>query len=301
MSEENKTGSQSTSNESKKPEDIFYNDDKKVDEGNQETPEEKTARETADASAKELSDRAEKVGLKPDATEDEIKEAENKKVEKPDDKKKEEKNFSITELQDAAQSAIEKWQADPTPENKKLADKAVDDSKKAVEDQNKADVKYDVKLPENSLLPKERAEEIVTFARERGFSNEVAQALVERENLAVSNYAESAMSQLEEMTNVTWVNQITEDKEVGGDNFVENAELSKRVLKKFGTEDFIKVLNPRSKENPDGTGYGNHPELFRFFVRVGKSMKDDSFFVSKNKGTEKKSAAEIFYGSSEKK
>ncbi len=58
----------------------------------------------------------------------------------------------------------------------------------------------------------------------------------------------------------------------------------------------MNLLDPRTKENPTGTSYGNNPELMRFLVRIGKAMSDDQLLLAKGKGPEKKSAAEVFYG-----
>jgi hypothetical protein len=42
--------------------------------------------------------------------------------------------------------------------------------------------KYDLKLPEASLLDASHVEKLTAFAKERGLSNDEAQALLEREN-----------------------------------------------------------------------------------------------------------------------
>jgi len=272
-----------------------------------ETPEEKETRETKEKeeaaeeekTAKELTDRAEKVGLKEGATEEEVKAAEDTKA--AEEKKAKEEKKTVAELQDEAQKAMEEYQKNPTPENKKLADEAISASKKAVESEKGDKIEYDVKLPEGSLLPEDATEKIVANAREQGFSNEVAQSMVNTASEAVMAQTEQAAKEVDEMVNVTWPKQCSDDKEVGGDDFVANAELSKRVLTKFAPPEFVDLLDPRTKENPNGTSYGNNLYLLKFLVRIGKAMSDDQLILAKGKGPEKKSMAETFYGPKKEK
>jgi hypothetical protein len=159
------------------------------------------------------------------------------------------------------------------------------------QDPNKSTVpeKYELKLPEGSLLDASTIEKISTYAREKGLSNEDAQALLDRENTAVASYHEAQMKQVENIRN-GWVKTAENDPEIGGNAFKENAELAKRVIDRYFTDDFKKVLNE--------TGFGNHPEVMRGFVRMGKDMADDKFVHAKNHGAgDQKNAAELFYPS----
>lgn len=147
--------------------------------------------------------------------------------------------------------------------------------------------KYDLKLPEGSLLDAKAIETISSYAKEKGLSNDEAQALINRDSSLVAEYKQSQESAFKQVAE-TWVSQVQEDKEIGGASFKENAELAKRVIKKFATDDFSKVL--------DNTGLGNHPELVRVFVRIGKQMGEDKFVNATHVGAEKKSIADRVYG-----
>lgn len=148
--------------------------------------------------------------------------------------------------------------------------------------------KYELKLPDGSLLKPERLEKIAAFAKERGLSNEQAQAIVERENEAVSEYASLKDQTVEAEVN-KWVELSKNDKEFGGPAFKENVELAKRVVNQFGSEEFKKALNE--------TGLGNHPELIRFAHRIGKMMKEDQFVLpGRSQAKAEKSLEELFYG-----
>ena len=165
---------------------------------------------------------------------------------------------------------------------------------KAADDKTETDatvVKYDLKLPDGSLLPAARVEEIVTFAKERGLSNENAQAVLERENQAVAQHVEGAKTDLKEKS-VVWVKELEADKEFGGTAFKENAELSKRFLKKFADEETLDAL--------DSTGLGNHPGLFKMMVRAAKSMAEDKFIHPNSAAPVAKSIEDRLYKTPQK-
>ncbi len=156
------------------------------------------------------------------------------------------------------------------------------------------DVKYDLKLPKDSILEATRVDEIQAYAKEHKLSNDQAQALLTRENDAVASYVGRTKQYLDNQADKVWPDQVKADKELGGvdgKDFVQNMELSKRVLQKFATPELIKELN--------STGYGNHPEMVRLLVRLGKGMSEDRLIQGNGSGTspEAKSTEEMFYGS----
>ena len=147
--------------------------------------------------------------------------------------------------------------------------------------------KYELKLPKDSLMDASVLDEIATQARERGLSNEAAQQLVDEQSGAVANYHEAQLQKVED-TRKEWGETAAADKEIGGDAFKENTELAKRVIDRFGSDDLKKSL--------DDTGLGNHPEMLRIFVKIGRSMSDDQLVVPKAQGGEnEKSTADTMY------
>ena len=149
--------------------------------------------------------------------------------------------------------------------------------------------KYELKLPENSTLNAASVEKIASFAKERGLSQDQAQALLEREHSAVKENADKQQESLKTAQNA-WLEQAQKDTEIGGDKFKENAELSKRVVERFGSDALKKALNE--------TGLGNHPELVRMIVRIGKAMSEDQLVLPGAGAGEKKNMADTFYGPS---
>lgn len=188
------------------------------------------------------------------------------------------------ELKESAKAAAAK--AKETYAAEKKAAKEASDAAAA---KAKPPEKYDVKKPENSPLSDAHLESIKSFAKEKKLSNEAAQMLVERESHAVKAYQEQQMADLEVKRN-EWLESTKNDKEIGGANFKENAELAKRVIYRFGSESLRAEL--------ESTGLGNHPELVRMIAKIGKTMSEDTLAIPGSQ-TQKpviKSQAERLYG-----
>ena len=164
--------------------------------------------------------------------------------------------------------------------------KSKDDEKKTDQEKDKSTDKYELKVGKESLLSNDQLKEIEAYARQQGFSNDQAQALLNREEKLLSAYKESLHSEFE-ATAKKWTEDLKSDKEIGGDNFSKSVEIAKRVVDRFATESFKKSLNE--------TGFGNHPELVRTFVKIGHAMSEDTFEPSKG-GTKEKSIEDVFYG-----
>lgn len=152
--------------------------------------------------------------------------------------------------------------------------------------------KLELKLPDGSLLDATAVEKVISFAKETGLDQKSAQALLERESANHKAYVEGQQEGLAKQSDA-WVNEVKNDSEIGGEAFSKNAELAKRVVERFGTQEFKKAL--------DETRLGNHPELVRMLVRIGKSMSEDQL-VRGAVGTAKKAdPASVLYGKSSKK
>lgn len=177
-----------------------------------------------------------------------------------------------------------------SPVDESKSDEQVQQTKQVLEGQ-KAPEKYELKLPEGSHLKADHLEKIVSYAKERGLSNEDAQKLLERENSVVAGFVEDQKQQLKQTTDA-WMKEVESDKEIGGTNYKQNVAYANEVVKKFASPQFIKTLNE--------TGLGNHPELVRVFARIGKLMANDKLVVPGTQSIAKKSIEEVFYGASTK-
>lgn len=154
-------------------------------------------------------------------------------------------------------------------------------------DAPKAPDKYELVRSEESLLSDETVEGLEKYARENGLSNEKAQELLDRQNQLLAEFSEKQKSEMEQEISA-WVEEAKKDKEIGGDKFNESIEMAKRVVEKFGSDEFKKALN--------SSGIGNHPELIRTFARIGRMMADDSFVKPDSVSGSERTAEEIFYG-----
>ncbi len=65
-----------------------------------------------------------------------------------------------------------------------------------------------------------------------------------------------------------WVNEVKADKELGGDKLAENLGVAKAGLKHYDPDGKLAELL-------DSTGFGDHPEVIRYFHRVGKAVGPD--------------------------
>jgi hypothetical protein len=83
-----------------------------------------------------------------------------------------------------------------------------------------------------------------------------------------------------------WAADVKADKEIGGDKLTANLSAAQRALDLFGT--------PELKEYLNTTGLGNHPDLVKTFVKIGKAMSEDGMVDGSNQG--QRSAAEVLYG-----
>lgn len=156
----------------------------------------------------------------------------------------------------------------------------------------KEEVKYDLKLPEGTLLTQAEVDKIVSFSKEQGLSQESAQKLVEREHEILANYKDNQEQQFEQMRD-QWFKQVESDKELGGENLKTTAELAKRALNKFAPDSLKKFF----AESP----YGNHPEIIRMFSNIGKSMQDDKLVLSGTQSPPAISPVDILYDNSKGK
>lgn len=72
-----------------------------------------------------------------------------------------------------------------------------------------------------------------------------------------------------------WHDAAATDTEFGGEKLQENLGIAKKALDAFGSDGLRKMLND--------SGLGNHPEVIRHFIRVGKAISEDGRIVSGSK------------------
>ena len=156
----------------------------------------------------------------------------------------------------------------------------------------------EVQLPENMELDKELIEEFNPIAKKFNLSNKSANELM---NLAVkltqkntAKFANEFAAQLQDAESKSYMQLLNTDKELNAysaeeyDQYLKTANLG---LKSFATDGFKNLLKQK--------GLTNHPEFIKTFHAIGKFCQNDSLPDVKNPVGEKRSAADILYGSSE--
>lgn len=209
---------------------------------------------------------------------------------------------SAYELYDAADAALEAYQADPDNaelktayETAKKTAKETAAAERTAAEANRPPKEYKLTKPKESVLSDESVVKIAAYAKEHGLTQKQAEAQLNRENQilvearqAFESENQTKMAEVQE----SWIATAKDDKEYGGPELPKNMELAKRVLEKYGTPEFKAIL-----EDPKQGRFGNHPELVRVLVRIGKSMSEDQLILPGAQGAKRPvSAAEKLYG-----
>ncbi|HIB9048869.1 TPA: peptidase [Raoultella planticola] len=145
--------------------------------------------------------------------------------------------------------------------------------------------KYEFKAGEGVEIDAAAMADFEPVARELNLTNEQAQKLVDVYPKILSGVQQRQAEAWQKQTE-GWAESVKTDKEVGGDKLTANLGAAQRALDQFGT--------PELREYLDGTGLGNHPELVKAFIKVGKAMSEDGVLTGKESG--ERSAAEVLYG-----
>jgi hypothetical protein len=106
--------------------------------------------------------------------------------------------------------------------------------------------------------------EVTSYAKEKGLTNDQAQSVLDRDSAVVAGILKEQATKFDAEVE-GWKTAVHTDSELGGKHLNESVLLSKTVLEKFGSKALRDELN--------ATGFGNHPELMRLLVRIGKASE----------------------------
>lgn len=164
-------------------------------------------------------------------------------------------------------------------------DKPADDGGKAPDDKpSGAPEKYEIALPDGLVLDEAVFSKAEPVLRELNLTNEQATKLANVIAEVRASEAEAFVAQVQE-----WGKATTADPEIGGKALQDTLSAGRRALATHGTPELKALL--------DNTGLGNHPEVVRFFARVGKTMPvEDKVVTGERSGSSTKSLAEKLYG-----
>lgn len=130
-------------------------------------------------------------------------------------------------------------------------------------------------------------------ARELNLPQDKAQKLFDTTMSAMHQRAMAEQGRITE----EWIAETKADKDIGGDKLEENLGIAKKAMEEFGSDGLRELL---SIEN----GIGDHPEVIRFLVKIGRAIGEDGF-VGSNKAPidikDEKTQASILYPNAEKR
>ena len=119
-------------------------------------------------------------------------------------------------------------------------------------------------------------------AKQANLSQEAAHALLE--NMAPA-LIERQQAQIEAVR-TGWIEASKVDKEFGGANLPQNLAVAKTAMK---------LASPELNTLLSTTGLGNHPEVIRFMVKVGKAMSEDKFVNGSSATEQPRHIKDILY------
>lgn len=155
-------------------------------------------------------------------------------------------------------------EADAKPESDP-ADKSAEDKPQG------APERYEFTAPEGSELDAAVTDAFAGVAKELNLTQEAAQKVVDKmAPLMAQRQAEQVQAVQKQ-----WRDESTADKEFGGDKLTESLATARKAMDAFAS--------PALKQTLEQTGLGNHPEVIRMFVKVGKAISEDGFVNGANK------------------
>ena len=125
---------------------------------------------------------------------------------------------------------------------------------------------FEITVPDGVTADDEVMSEFKGLAKELNLSQADAQRLADLQIKMTLRQGEEMRAQ-----HVAWTEAAKTDKEFGGEAFAANLSAAKAALDTFATPELRSLLNV--------TGLGNHPEVIRAFVRIGKQISEDGSIV----------------------
>lgn len=155
------------------------------------------------------------------------------------------------------------------------------------DDDNSTPESYaDFDMPEGVTLDDAALKDALPLLKEANLSQEQAQQLVTWYAGRVQADTARQVDSFNELVD-GWLEQSKADKEFGGDKFDESIGVAQQAVAKLGT--------PELKQLLDDHGVGNHPEVIRFMVRVGKLTQEDVPGGSTAPSTPEQNRVDILY------
>lgn len=148
--------------------------------------------------------------------------------------------------------------------------------------------KYEFKAPEGKEYDPAILSAFEATARELNLTQDAAQKQLDKMQTA---FADKQIAQTVALRD-SWTEASRTDKDFGGEKLQQSLGLAKKGLDQFASPELKHVLS--------STGLGNHPEVIRYFLKVGQAISEDKFVIGGNMTSSSKSAADVLYDNTPK-
>lgn len=183
-----------------------------------------------------------------------------------------------TETQDAGTATNDAGGTQTTDTTTKVAETSTPDTTQTAAP---AEVEYKFDAPEGVELNQEDLAKFTSIAKELKLPADAAKKFVDLAAQREIARAEAFAKQVE-----AWGEQVKADKELGTP---ENLATAKKAIDKFGTPELRDLLNT--------TGMGNHPEVIRLALAVGRAISEDKIVAGRSgSNVQPRDHASILYG-----
>jgi len=125
--------------------------------------------------------------------------------------------------------------------------------------------RYEFKAPEGTELSSDVTDAFAGVAKELNLTQDAAQKVLDKMAPVLAQRQNAQVQAVQQ----EWREQSTADKEFGGDKLAENLGVARKAMDAFAS--------PGLKQTLEQTGLGDHPEVIRMFVKVGKAISQDGF------------------------
>lgn len=119
-----------------------------------------------------------------------------------------------------------------------------------------------------------------------GLSQERAQSYIDLYATKMQEAVE-APYRLWAETQRAWQEAVKTDREIGGPRLAANLAVAAKAVDRFGGDVLRQALN--------ASGAGNHPDVIRAFIRIGKAISEDALVLGRGVAHEGRSRADRLY------
>lgn len=152
---------------------------------------------------------------------------------------------------------------------------------------------YELTAPEGIILDPALIEAATPIFKDMGLSNDQANKLMPIAAQMAQRIGDNLNQQILDSVateRANWLNTAKNDTEIGGQNWDASLVTAAKGLDTLG---FVKGSPLRNLL--DESGLGNHPEMIRAFVKVGKAIGEDGFERGAGSAAIIRDKAEILY------